>query len=154
MSEQIMVQIMGHPRPQPRPRFVNGRVISTADANAKVWRAAVMNAANRLHGMSSIPLKGPLQFSMAFVFPTPKEDRHGKPHTQVPDVDNLAKLILDAMQDAGVLENDSAVSSMELSKSWGPKGGVVIYMGPDEELSGDLPELPGWLGGGPDTDKG
>lgn len=151
MSQQILMTVHGHPRPQPRPRFVNGRVVSTADQNAKVWRAAVMTAAGRLHGMAQIPIKSATTFRMAFVFPTDKRPRFGKPHTGVPDLDNLAKLILDAMQDAGVLENDSFVSSMELSKSWGAKGGVMVLMEPDIDSPAGLLDGPDWLGEGKDT---
>lgn len=113
-----------------------------------------MTAAGKLHGMAEIPVKSATKFSMAFVFPTDKAVRHGKPHTQVPDLDNLAKLILDAMQDAGVLENDSFVSSIELSKSWGPKGGVMVLMEPDIDAPADLLDGPDWMGEGPDTPKG
>ena len=151
MSQQILMTVFGHPRPQPRPRFVNGRVVSTADQNAKVWRAAVMTAAGRLHGMADIPIKSAAKISMAFVFPTDKANRHGKPHTQVPDVDNLAKLILDAIQDAAIIENDSFVSSLELSKSWGPKGGVMVLLEPDIDSPAGLLDGPEWLDGGPDT---
>jgi Holliday junction resolvase RusA-like endonuclease len=154
MSQQILMTVHGHPRPQPRPRFINGRVVSTADQNAKLWRAAVMTAAGRLHGMAQIPVKVPTKFSMAFVFPTDKAARHGKPHAQVPDLDNLAKLILDAMQDAGVLENDSLVSSLELSKSWGPKGGVMVLIEGDIDSPADLLDGPEWLDGGEDTPNG
>ena len=151
MSQQILMTVYGHPRPQPRPRFVNGRVVSTADQNAKLWRASVMAAAGRLHGMAQIPVKSATKFSMAFVFPTDKPARFGKPHTQVPDLDNLAKLILDAMQDAGVLENDSFASSIEISKSWGPKGGVMVLMEPDIDSPAGLLEPPEWLDEGKDT---
>jgi Holliday junction resolvase RusA-like endonuclease len=145
---KLILIIQGHPRPQPRPRFVNGRVISTADPLAQIWKAKVKAAAQG-RKLSPDHEKQPLAVTMSFQLPTPILARHGKAHTQVPDLDNLAKLILDALQDTGTIANDSQVSTLVLSKGWTDPGqaGVVVELEPDLDAPGNPSGLdkPGWI---------
>ena len=145
---KLILIIEGHPRPQPRPRFVRGRVISTADPLAQIWKAKVKAAAQG-RTLAADQEKRPLAVTMSFQLPTPIQARHGKAHTQVPDLDNLAKLILDALQDTGTIANDSQVSTLVLSKGWTAPGqaGVVIELEPDLDAPGNHPgaDKPGWI---------
>ncbi len=142
----ILIDVKGTPRPQPRPRFVRGRTVSTADANAKRWIASVeaaTRAALAEHGQQT----GPLSVLLSFHFPTPKKDRHGLPHTHVPDADNLAKLVLDSLMRAGLFKDDSAISCLVARKTWAasPSAGVSITIGPDRRVSLPQPTGPAWL---------
>ena len=129
-NEPVQVYIPGTPRPQPRPRFARGRVISTADPLARRWtnacefyaRQTIMN----LGGDKLIPhylgAKGEaLRAELTFLFPTQRrnKERYGQPHLKVPDVDNLAKLVLDAFVRKGLIQGDDArVSELIVRKSW------------------------------------
>lgn len=70
--------------------------------------------------------------SIRFIMPMPpswsakkRAEMYGKPHTQVPDLDNLLK----ALQDA-TLEEDSHIHSLNgLSKVWGEEGMILIENG-------------------------
>lgn len=142
----ILLTVKGTPRPQPRPRFVRGRVVSTADANARRWKASVEAAARQAvkdHGQ----LSGPLSVSLGFEMPTQDKKRHGLPHTMRPDSDNLAKLVLDALMSAGLIGDDSAVSLLTVRKTWAasPLAGVSLAVEPDRRVSLPAASPPAWL---------
>ena len=133
-----MLQIDGIPRPQPRPRFVRGRVISCADANAKRWIAAVEAKARELRHQDA-PLKGGLFVGLDFTFPAGAKRSEGEPHTSRPDADNLAKLVLDCLMRAGMIGDDAIVSQLLIRKSYGAKPGVLIYLNEDKRSSRPAP---------------
>lgn len=87
---------------------------------------------------------------MTFRFPTRDTRRHGLPHTHVPDADNLAKLALDALQRAGTLANDSAVSHLAVRKIWcaSPLAGADFTLAADMERVPLGAEVPSWLAQG------
>lgn len=125
--------VAGTPRPQPRPRFVGGRAVSTAEPKAKLWRLAVDRAvrAALANTQASLPLfRGAVRLRCVFTFKPPpgKQDRLGSPHTHKPDASNLLKLIEDVMEDAAVFANDSAVSAPAPEKWWGSQPGVVVIV--------------------------
>lgn len=133
MNKSLVVTVAGTPRPQPRPRFVKGRVVSTADPKAKLWRAAVDRAVRLAISASqrATPLfTGPVRLHAVFTFAPPKghEYRMDLPHTHKPDASNLLKLVEDVMEAAGVFGNDSQVSAPAPVKWWGTKPGVSIVV--------------------------
>lgn len=142
---KVILIVKGHPRPQPRPRFIKGRVVSCADPLAAAWKARIKAAASQVN--LELP-KGPLSCSIWFRMPTKDQARAEKPHTQVPDLDNLAKLVLDAIQDTGLLVNDSQVARLNLDKTWAPldHAGVMVELETWEpsDQRADMPK-PGWL---------
>ena len=135
--------IQGTPKPQPRPRFFSGRVVSTADALTRAWKDKVAQGCLEL---DKLPKGGAWRVEMLFRMPTKEASRHGYPHTQTPDSDNLAKLVLDAMQDSGFLPNDSAVSQLEIFKTWTAqdKAGVSVIVSQDETKPSPA-STPDWL---------
>ena len=133
-----MLQVQGIPRPQPRPRFARGRVISCADANAKRWISAVEAKARELRHQDA-PLKGGLFVGLAFTFPASKGRQEGDPHTSRPDADNLAKLVLDCLMRAGLIGDDAIVSSLMIKKSYGADPGVLIYLAEDRRSTRPAP---------------
>ena len=50
-----------------------------------------------------------------------KAEMNGKPHQAQPDIDNLAKAVMDAL-----LDEDSHVWSLRASKLWSDKGSLII----------------------------
>ena len=83
-SLAIMLTISGRPRPQPRPRFVGGRVVSTADRKVLLWRSCVAKAAEAAMadmGPGGLPawLGGPVRLQATFMFETGKRALWGSP---------------------------------------------------------------------------
>lgn len=120
----LRLYVAGTPRPQPRPRFVNGRAVSTASRAAKVWsdRVRIEAICTNEHIATACGVH------LTFHFPTKDKARWGKPHTCRPDKDNCEKLILDSLVKAGVLADDSLVAEGFTRKQWAQSGGVEILV--------------------------
>jgi len=149
MPTALTFSVSGIPRPQPRPRFVKGRVVSAADANAKRWIVAVEAMAKQAKPFAG-ELGSALSVVLVFRFPTKAADRLGKPHTFRPDSDNLAKLVLDCMMRAGLIGDDASVSSLSIRKTWASDAGVDVLVLEDCRLpiANVSLALPSWLQSG------
>lgn len=133
MPDPIMFHVAGTPRPQPRPRFVKGRVISTASKPAKLWRVVVERAArDAMRALELEPFEGAVRLDVVFSFAAPASarERIGQPHTQRRDLDNLMKAIMDAMTDAKVWRDDGQVSAGLISKVWDDRSGATVRVTP------------------------
>lgn len=124
----IRIHVSGTPRPQPRPRFVRGRVVSTGSHLTKLWRV-IMMAAFIKHRPKTGPLAVPVRVDCLAMFPIKDEKRWGKPHTSRPDSDNVAKAIYDCLVKAGVLKDDSLVFDGSFKKIWAERGALDVQIG-------------------------
>lgn len=147
MDDVVLLNVEGNPRPQPRPRFVRGRVVSTADANARRWKEQIRSTAKLAVEARGIVEASQVAVVLRFDLATNKADRHGKPHTFRPDADNLAKLALDAVMSAGLLKDDATVSTLVVTKTWAEKGGLVMTLHDDERSLSPPPagRFPDWI---------
>lgn len=77
---------------------------------------------------------GALNVEICFVYPFKKTERnynkqkHYLPHIVRPDLDNLAKGILDAMQRARYFKDDAQICKLTLNKSYNEQTGIGIDM--------------------------
>lgn len=120
-SFDLYIECLGHPRPQPRPRFYQGRIIANGDANSQAWKRILVGEIQRakLAQRWVAPPPGvPLAIRLDFRFSTPDASRWHNHHTQKPDVDNLAKIVMDAMQQLNIMSDDSCVAVLRVSKMW------------------------------------
>jgi Holliday junction resolvase RusA-like endonuclease len=127
----ITFSILGNPVPQPRPQVCvrnnkpHGYVKKKHPIHA--YRQAVALAA-RAAGVRHAT--GPVSIIIDAVFARPKSHmtKSGvKPKAPVlprPDVDNLGKAVLDALQD--VMGDDTNVSRLLVEKSWGTEGRTTV----------------------------
>jgi len=127
----ITFTIPGDPVPQPRPR------VSTAGGFARAYvpkthaihgyRQAVALAA-RAAGLTKTG--EPLNVVIDAVFERPKSHmnkagvKSTAPTLPRPDVDNIAKAVLDALQD--VMGDDTNVSRLVVEKSYGPEARTTV----------------------------
>ena len=124
----LQVYVKGTPRPQPRPRFVDGKVVSTASKPAKAYRAVVLAACKSVYAQCG-QIKGPIQLDLHLWFACGKHrDRVGNPHTFRPDWDNCAKLWQDCAQKAGLIEDDSKVYLGQACKMWASHPGALLVL--------------------------
>ena len=99
-----------------RPRLVrNNLVYDPSKKDKKDWLKTV------LQYIPKKPLEGPLKINLEFFFPRPKnhfrsgkykeqiKDSAPRIHTFMPDIDNLAKFILDAMNEHFFLDDRQVV---------------------------------------------
>jgi Holliday junction resolvase RusA-like endonuclease len=144
--------VAGTPRPQPRPRFVNGRAVSTLDAKSNAWKAALRACAGHVlqragKTSESLGLREAISMELTFSFSTGEEGRFGQPHTHKPDADNLAKLVMDALVDGGLwVGDDSRVADLTVRKRWCAAGeeGVSVSVYVDAPVQEQA--APDWLG--------
>jgi Holliday junction resolvase RusA-like endonuclease len=127
----VSFEIPGDPVPQPRPR------VSTAGGFARAYvpkghavhgyRAAIAAAA-RAAGVTATG--EPLNVVIDAVFARPKSHmrktgvKPDAPKLPRPDVDNVAKAVLDALQD--VIGDDTSVARLVVEKSYGTEARTTV----------------------------
>jgi hypothetical protein len=127
----ITFSVPGDPVPQPRPRVSTAggfaRAYVPQDHPIHAYRQAVALAA-RAAGVRQAT--GPVSVIVDAVFARPKShlNKSGvKPAAPVlprPDVDNLGKAVLDALQD--VMGDDTNVGRLLVEKTWGTEGRTTV----------------------------
>lgn len=80
------------------------------------WRRALITAARTTH--TGPPMEGPVTVHAEFVFPRAKalKDKPAPPHTSAPDGDKLCRAVGDALEQAGVVGNDSQITTWHAHK--------------------------------------
>lgn len=127
----ITFSVPGEPVPQPRPRvstrsgFARAYVPKTHPVHAYRQAVAVMARAAGLTATSE-----PLNVVIDAVFVRPKSHLHKSgvkpdaPRLPRPDVDNVAKAVLDALQD--VIGDDTCVARLVVEKSYGEEARTTV----------------------------
>lgn len=93
------------------------------DANAKrlkPWRERVAKAADL-----GVTFDCPVKVFAYFDMPQPKKPKFGRPAVK-PDVDKLARALLDGMTDGGLLKDDSRVVDLHVVKRYSESPGVSV----------------------------
>ena len=136
MSIQFFIE--GTPCGQPRPRF-NGHHAYNPPGPIDAWKAAIAYG-SRIH-RPKLPLTGPLEVNLSFVFDRPKSHYKGellRPNAPIhhiikPDKDNLDKAALDTLTREGFWVDDSQVARGYTCKRYASrdeKAGVLIFISP------------------------
>lgn len=123
--------VAGIPVPQgSKTAYVVGKRAVLTDANKatlKPWRAEVTRVA-RASWLDRAQLLGvPVHVRAVFVFERPKSVKRDAPSVK-PDVDKLARALLDAVTDAGVWKDDSQVTDLHVEKVYGAAPGVHVVI--------------------------
>ena len=123
MNRSLSFYAFGTPAAQPRPRMSrNGHAYNPPSANE--WKKAVRLA---WAAQKEEPFLGPILMRLEFNIARPKG--HWKKngtltksapaaHVSKPDVDNLAKSTLDALENAGAFPGDAAVTGLMIHKRY------------------------------------
>jgi Holliday junction resolvase RusA-like endonuclease len=127
----ITFTVPGDPVPQPRPRVSTRGGFARAYVPSKHpvhdYRTQLAVAA-RLAGLT--PTGEPLDVVIDAVFERPKSHmlksgvKATAPKLPRPDVDNVGKAVLDALQD--VMGDDSLVARLVVEKSWGQEARTTV----------------------------
>jgi Holliday junction resolvase RusA-like endonuclease len=137
----IQFFIPGTPKGQPRPKaFSRGGHAGVYDpGSANEWKQNVRDSAKKTG--STITSGFPLSVFMDFKIARPRGHyRSGKNaqslkpncprwHVSKPDSDNLAKAVMDALNDCGFWPDDSIVALLQVKKSYsntGETGCIVV----------------------------
>jgi Holliday junction resolvase RusA-like endonuclease len=116
----LAFQVFGDPVPQGSKRafVVKNRAVVVDDnkSTLRSWRSAVIDAARaELNGEA--PELGPVRITLMFFLRRPQRPKAGVPIVK-PDVDKLARAVLDGMTDAGVFRDDSQVTTLTARKRY------------------------------------
>jgi Holliday junction resolvase RusA-like endonuclease len=127
----VSFSVAGQPVPQPRPR------VSTAGGFARAYvpkdhpvHAYRQSLAAAARGAGLTATGEPLNVVIDAVFERPKSHtkksgvKPDAPKLPRPDVDNIAKAVLDALQD--VMGDDSLVGRLVVEKSYGPEARTTV----------------------------
>lgn len=117
--------IDGEPKPQPRPRaYRRGQFVGVYNpSNADAWKVRCAVVA---HDAIGKPFEGAVRVALWFMMPRPASHltKQGKPrttapthHAQRPDVDNLAKAVMDALSGIA-FRDDAQVAELIVGKQW------------------------------------
>lgn len=105
-----------------------------AEHKRKVARAAKAALVAMPGGIPVLPASGaPVSVACEFIFEKPpswskKKTEATRCHVVKPDVDNLAKLVLDACNDV-IWEDDCQVMRLNIAKSYGPEAVTHVVVG-------------------------
>lgn len=115
-----------------------GAVITTSTSKGLPhWRRAVIDGAQAAARGIEVPLRGPLEVELFFVFPRLK-GHFGKKGLLLsapiavdkqPDIDKIQRAIFDALEQSGVILNDGQIAHVAgVTKVYGPRPGVRVRL--------------------------
>lgn len=119
----LSVFVAGKPAPQGSKRGIQhkttGKVVLIESSKAvKPWREDVRAALLDEHGQPKERIDGPVTVSLEFLLPRPVSTPKTGPAFAMrkPDIDKLARAVLDAITSAGVIEDDARVIALTATK--------------------------------------
>lgn len=128
-GSEIFFVVMGEPAGKGRPRFTKQGHTYTPPKTA-AYEQAVRMAWKHMDG-GAIAARSPLKAEIKAYFAVPvsaspkrAKAMDGTPCTKRPDADNIAKIILDALNGLAY-EDDAAVYDVRVEKRWTIHGGRV-----------------------------
>jgi crossover junction endodeoxyribonuclease RusA len=122
--------VTGTPRPQGSKKafVIRGKAIlvDASEGNYEWRRIVTQELAN---DPDLVRYKGAVNVSLAFFMEKAKSNKTNL-MTQKPDIDKLARSVLDAMTNAELIEDDSKVVYLNITKTWATEQspGVLIHV--------------------------
>lgn len=81
------------------------------------------------------PIEGAVRVEIGFYYPARRKKDIGAPKVTRPDLDNMAKSIIDAAMAVGYFKDDSQICELHLSKIYSDVSGVFFYCSTIEEVT-------------------
>lgn len=116
---EFELQIEPLPQPRIKARRIGNhiQVYTPQNAAIKAYKATIVAAFKQVAGEDFEPLKGPLCLTIGFTFERPQARLKEEAHIIKPDLDNLAKGVMDALNGAA-WHDDSQIVNLNLTKQW------------------------------------
>lgn len=122
--------VPGVPVPKARARVVqrpNGSSYAYTPKKTQEWEEAVAWQA-RIH-VPCPPIDGPIRLSLIFYFPRPRSVRNRSYPDRRPDLDNIIKSAIDALNGIAFVD-DGRIVELSAKKQYGDPPGVEIEIEP------------------------
>ena len=124
--------VEGRPIAQPRPRMTKGGHVYTPEGKVRPWKEAIAAACR---AKMDRPFQGGVRVHLRFLMPLTKLEAKKKPadrvpHCKKPDIDNLTKAVLDAIQKIA-FGDDAQVAFFSADKvicAHGDEPGVQVFL--------------------------
>lgn len=123
--------VPGRPVPQGSKKgfVVKGRAV-LVDVNKtelRAWRASVVDIVHAVHADTRFEEAVEVRIEFAFERPASVTRRYP---SVAPDIDKLARALLDGLTDSGLLKDDSLVVHLDLHKVYASQPGALVTVGP------------------------
>lgn len=133
---EINYTVVGIPKPQARPKVFHrtlksGKPFVSTYSPKSDWFHLVYTESLKIKNSLKNRLVGALELNLTFCMPIPKSISKKKREqlhyvTKKPDVDNLAKAVMDAINQVGIWEDDSQVSRLVVGKIYSDEPRCII----------------------------
>ncbi len=121
----ICFRVQGNPRPQLRPRATARGKIAKVYKNPRTRKDQEAFLAAAMAYAPDEPMTAPLVVDLRFAMKRPKAAKGLQLHAKKPDLDNLIKLVLDALN--GVFwEDDKQIIEVCASKHYDDDPGTLV----------------------------
>lgn len=123
----VVIDVLGVPAPQGSKRafVVGNRAVITEDSKKTApWRDSV-SAAGVVAMAGSAAFDGALRVEIEFRMPRPRSVKRAHPSVK-PDVDKLARAVLDSLSAAAVIVDDARIVSLTAEKVYADIPGATI----------------------------
>lgn len=135
---ELQYTVIGIAKPQARPKVFhrtlkNGKNFVSTYSPKTDWFGLVYTESLKQKNLLKNRLSGALRLNLLFCMPIPKSISKKKKEklfyvSKRPDVDNLAKAVMDAINQVGLWEDDSQIAVLEVSKIYAEEPRCVIYI--------------------------
>jgi Holliday junction resolvase RusA-like endonuclease len=116
LSRELSTFVYGTPKPKGsktyKGRRGNGSAILVESADVAPWATEV----TRVVREAGVTFAGPVSVDLRFCLRRPQRARIDAPADRKPDVDKLARAVLDALTEAGAIEDDARVVELRARK--------------------------------------
>jgi crossover junction endodeoxyribonuclease RusA len=119
----LIAFVAGKPAPQGSKKALHhkqsGKIVTMESSKAvKPWRESIRHALLDDQGLPRATFTGAVLVELRFVMPRPASTpkRSTPPAVKRPDIDKLARAVLDAVSSAGVWKDDSQVTQLSAMK--------------------------------------
>ena len=137
---RIQFSVIGEPRGKQRPRYTKtGRVYTPSETVAyekRIRSSFLWHIPDEAH---TPVMSGPVRISIMASYQIPKsasvkqkQALESMPATKKPDVDNIAKIVMDGLNKVAY-EDDKQVVAVDVSKKWSICPGLLITVEDYEE---------------------
>lgn len=132
---RLQIKVRGIPAAKQSVRFVGGRAVGVTRTSRalRAWHEALREAvceAIEAQPDEANAVRAAPALAVKCEFRLPGKPG-GAPHTSPPDLDNLAKALLDGLEELGLIAGDHRIARLELRKTKAPREtGADIWIHP------------------------
>lgn len=116
----LEITVYGIPAAQGSKKHVGHGVMIESSKKVKPWRTDVAHAAIEAMGGAGRGIKGPVILDIVFTMPKPKSapKKRATWPDRKPDLDKLCRSTFDALVNAGAIEDDARVVTLNARKAF------------------------------------